>query len=67
MMQKRLTHLELALSHVKHLTYDEKVVLAKHLAMEEGVRMYTPGDVEILIKREIARRQANSPILRVGK
>lgn len=66
MMQKRLTHFELALSHVKHLTYDEKVALAKYLAMQDGIRMYTPADVEVIVQREIAKRQANSPILRIG-
>lgn len=65
-MQKKLTRLEIVLRQVKQLTLDEKVVLAKHLAMEQGVRMYTPGDVEIIVQRELAKRLENSPILRVG-
>lgn len=66
MMQKNLSRLEIILKQVKYLSNDEKVVLAKHLAMEQGVRMYTPGDVEIIVQRELAKRLENSPILRVG-
>lgn len=64
MMQKKaLTPFQLVMRNLPHLTEDEKVTVAKTLAAEYGVQMYTPADaervVQLRVKQELAKRSAN--------
>ena len=68
-MMDKLTDFEIVMRKVKYLSYDEKVTLAKYLALTEGVKMYTPGDAKVVIEREVklelAARASNLMVARV--
>lgn len=49
------TDFEIVMKHLKHLTYDQKVAVAKVLALTEGVQMYTPSEARKFIDQEVAR------------
>lgn len=52
----KLKPFDMIIRQVKHLTYDEKVTLAKYLALTEGIQMYTPADAKAIIEREVKVR-----------
>ncbi len=50
MLQKKaLSPFELVMRNLPHCNLDEKVAVAKYLALQCGVQMYTPGDAAKLI------------------
>lgn len=58
----KLTPFELVMRNLKHCSQDEKYAVAKYLAMECGVQMYTPGDAEKVVQQRL-REQANSLLI----